>query len=193
MKIASTILLTLGACLLVAGPTQAQTACSAGATTFMTEENPAAVPPVPEGSINVTCAGFTFPTAQTVVLLDASGLPSDVIILANNLLGEATISFVSDTLDLPLTLPTGNLIRVSESTPFVAIAVSTVAGVSSSALHFISDTDTAGSASPCGTNSDCMTASTSTVPEPATMGLLGIGLLASGWIQRRRRQRQVAV
>ena len=186
MKTASTILLTLLACLLVAGATRAQTACSAGVTTSVPEET--LLPPVPEASLTVSCPGFTFANAETAVMFDASGLPSDVVILTN-VAGVATITFVSDTLDLPLTLPVGGFIKVTEPNPFVAVAISTVSGVSSTVLNFTSDAETG--VPTCGANSDCITAST--VPEPATLSLLGIGLLGSGWIQRRRRQRQVAV
>jgi hypothetical protein len=187
MKTASTVLLTLVASLLPAWATRAQTACSAGTTT-----------PMPEGSLEasftVSCPGFTFENAQVAIFLDPGPLvavPSDVITLTN-VAGVATITFLSDT-EVPITipaLPSGSLSVLSEPNSFFALAVSTVAGISNSELTFTSDADN-GTSGPCGSNSDCMTAST--VPEPATMGLLGIGLLGSGWIQRRRRQRQVAV
>ena len=139
---------------------------------------------MPEASLSVTCDGFTFPSAETAVFLDASsGLPSDIVILANNAAGVATILFVSDNLDvLPTTTPVGSLITLTEPQAFVAVGISTT-GISNSLLTFTSDADN-GTSTACGA-SDCMTASA--VPEPATMGLLG-----SGWIQRRRRQRQVA-
>ena len=185
MKKASTILLTLFACLLAAGATQAQpTACSAGVTTNMAEETIG----VPETSLTVSCPGFTFASAETAVMFDASGLPSDIVTLTN-VAGVATISFVSDNADIPLTLPIGSFISVTEPSPFLAIAISTVAGVPNSVLHFTSDAETG--TNPCGTASDCLTASAT--PEPATLSLLGIGLLGGGWIYRRRREQEAAV
>jgi PEP-CTERM motif len=47
-----------------------------------------------------------------------------------------------------------------------------------------SDADTAGPSSACGLNSDCIIASAT--PEPATLGLLGIGILGVGTMRRRR-------
>jgi len=184
MKTASAILLTLLACLLAAGATRAQTACSAGVTTAVPEETLL----VPEASLSVTCDGFTFASAQTAVFFDASGLASDIVTLTN-VGGVATILFVSDNLDLPLTPPVSGFITVTEPNPFVAVAISTVGGISNSVLTFTSDAETG--TNPCGTASDCLTAST--VPEPATLSLLGIGLLCSGWVRRRQRQRQDAV
>jgi AraC-like DNA-binding protein len=184
MKTASSILLTLLIGLLAAGATRAQpTACSDGVTTNMAEETIG----VPETSLTVSCPGFTFASAETAVLFDASGLPSDIVTLTN-VAGVATISFVSDNADIPLTLPVGSFISVNEPDPFVVVALSTVAGVPHSVLHFISDAETG--TNPCGANSDCLTASA--VPEPATLSLFGIGLLGSAWIRRRRREQEAA-
>ncbi len=182
MKTGSTILLTLLACLLAAGATRAQTACSVGAATPVPEGTLV----VPEASLSVSCPGFTFASAQTAVFFDSTGLASDIVTLTN-VQGVATILFVSDNLDVGLTLPVGSFITVTEPNPFVVVALSTVAGVPNSVLHFTSDAET-GTA--CGA-SDCLTASPT--PEPATLGLLGIGILGGGWMQRRRRQRQAAV
>jgi hypothetical protein len=84
---------------------------------------------------------------------------------------------------LAVGLPIGNFISVTEPNSFIALAVSTTTGVGSSKLTFTSDADN-GTALACGA-SDCVTAST--VPEPATLGLLGIGMLGGGFLRRRRR------
>ena len=189
MKTASTILLMLLMCLLVAGPTRAQTnVCLTGGVLAEAAELGVGV--------SFSCPGFTFASAQTAVFLDpvSVGLPivSDIVLLTNTTVGgvanTATITFISDTDLAGLPTPPNITKTVTEPDAFVALAISTVAGVSSSKLTFTSDADNGSTV--CNANSDCITASP--VPEPATLGLLGIGLLGSGWIQRRR-QRQAAV
>ena len=151
--------------------------CSAGVTTLMEGGL--------EAATSVSCPGFTFTSAQTAVLFDPNSLvASDIVKLTNSAAGVATITFLSDT---EVTLELDGLsgyIRVHEPDPFIAIAVSTVPGVGSSKLTFSSDADTPGAVSACGAGSDCVIAST--VPEPATLGLLGIGLLGGGFLRRRR-------
>jgi hypothetical protein len=177
MKVISIAALVLS--LMITGSALADPAnpCSAGVTT-LTEGGL-------EAATAVSCPGFTFTSAQTAVFFDPNSvLPSDIVMLTNNAAGVATITFLSDTeaaLDLD---GLSGFITVHEPDPFIAIAVSTVAGVGSSKLTFSSDADTPGAVSACGAGSDCVIAST--VPEPATLGLLGIGLLGGGFLRRRR-------
>jgi len=176
MKIVPFVVLVL--CLMVTGTAMASTTdCSAGVTTNMAEP-----PLLPEASLTITCTGFMFAQAETAVFFDPnSAVPSDIVTLAN-VPGAATITFVSDTDNIPLIIP-ANFITVHEPNPFVAIAISTTGGANSK-LTFASDDGS----SVCGANSDCITASAAT-PEPATLTLLGIAILGGGVMRRRFRSR----
>src|SRR3984893_153493 len=171
MKVISLVTLVLS--LMITGSALADPTnpCSAGVATLMEGGL--------EAATSVSCPGFTFTSAQTAVFFDPNSvLASDIVMLTNNAAGVATITVTSDT-DVALDLDgLSGFITVHEPDPFIAIAVSTVAGVGSSKLTFSSDADTPGAVSACGAGSDCVIAST--VPEPATLGLLGIGVLGGG-------------
>jgi PEP-CTERM motif len=176
MKIISIAVFVLA--LMVAGPAMAQTDCNIGAFIFAPEPSPV----VPEVASTISCTGFKFASAETAVFFDPGGLvPSDILLLSN-VNGVATIAFTSDA-EFGLT-PPANFITVNEPNPFVVIAFSTTGGADS-VLTFTSDADTAGVPSACGVNSDCL--SVSATPEPATLALLGIGILGGGFMRRRRR------
>jgi hypothetical protein len=176
MKIISIAVFILS--LMVPGTVTAQTDCSIGVTTSAPEQTTVEV------ASTISCTGFRFASAETAVFFDPhSAVASDILVLTNDANGVATISFTSDA-EVGLT-PPANFITVNEPNPFVVIAISTTGGANSM-LTFTSDADTAGVPSACGANSDCLTAS-AVVPEPATLALLGIGILGGGVMRRRRR------
>ncbi|PYX97562.1 MAG: hypothetical protein DMG71_02725 [Acidobacteria bacterium] len=156
--------------------------CSGSLPTFCTLPET-----TPEATLALSLTGLSFnASAQGVVVIYddvAHTLISDVAIFAN-VAGVATVTFVSD-LEGPLAVPPGLPIlgKFTEGSP-ISISIALTNGQFVTAKICSDVTEATG----CDSSSDSigLKETTSAVPEPGTLLLVGSGVLGSGFWGRSR-------